>query len=111
MGVVTMELFASPTIRRRILALWFARLPTDRLQRRCASPDDRPLVVSIKSNNARILSALDRKVAQQGLKPGMALASARAMVCELAVAEADEAADTKLLCAIADWCDRFTPFV
>jgi len=41
----------------------------------------------------------------------MALASARAMVCELAVAEADEAADAKLLCAIADWCDRFTPFV
>lgn len=41
----------------------------------------------------------------------MALASARAMVRELAVAEADEAADAKLLCAIADWCDRFTPFV
>jgi len=41
----------------------------------------------------------------------MALASARAMVCELAVAEADEAADAKLLGAIADWCDRFTPFV
>ena len=28
-----MELSASPAIRRRILALWFARLPTDRLQR------------------------------------------------------------------------------
>ena len=41
----------------------------------------------------------------------MALASARAMVRELAVAEADETADAKLLCAIADWCDRFTPFV
>jgi protein ImuB len=106
-----MEFSASPAIRRRIIALWFARLPTDRLQRRCASPDDRPLVVSIKSNNARILYALDRKAAQQGLKPGMALASARAMVRELCVIEADEAADAKLLCAIADWCDRFTPFV
>ncbi|MGZ6008470.1 MAG: Y-family DNA polymerase [Rhizomicrobium sp.] len=107
-----MELSASPPIRRRILALWFARLPTDRLQRRRpASPDDPPLVLSIKSNNARILYAVDRKAARQGLNPGMALASARAMVRELAVAEADETADAKLLTGIADWCDRFTPFV
>ena len=41
----------------------------------------------------------------------MALASARAMVRELAVVEADEPADAKLLAGIADWCDRFTPFV
>lgn len=41
----------------------------------------------------------------------MPLASARAMVRELVVAEADEAADAKQLAAIADWCDRFTPFV
>ncbi len=41
----------------------------------------------------------------------MALASARAMVCEIAVVEADQPADDKLLSGIADWCDRFTPFV
>ncbi|HVE03624.1 MAG TPA: hypothetical protein VNB30_06175 [Rhizomicrobium sp.] len=97
--------------RRRILALWFARLPTDRLQRRCASPDDRPLVLSIKSNNARILYAVDRKAARLRLTPGMPLASARAMVRELNVVEADGPADAKLLATIADWCDRYTPFV
>src|SRR5579871_6803364 len=106
-----MELSASPPIGRRILALWFARLPTDRLQRRRASPDDRPLVLSVKSNNARILYAVDLKAARLKLKPGMPLASARAMVRELAVIEADEPADAKLLAGIADWCDRFSPFV
>ena len=107
-----MELSASPVIGRRILALWFARLPTDRLQRqRRASPDDPPLVLSIKSNNARILYAVDLKAARLKLTPGMPLASARAMVRELAVVEADEPADAKLLAGIADWCDRFTPFV
>ena len=107
-----MELSASPVIRRRILALWFARLPTDRLQRqRRASPDDPPLVLSIKSNNARILYAVDLKAARLKLVPGMALASARAMVRELTVVEADEPADARLLAGIADWCDRFTPFV
>ena len=107
-----MELSASPPIKRRILALWFARLPTDRLQRqRRASPDDPPLALSIKSNNARIIYAVDLKAARLKLSPGMPLASARAMVRELTVVEADEPADADLLDGIADWCDRFTPFV
>src|SRR5450432_734919 len=104
-----MELSASPACRRRILALWFARLPTDRLQRRRASPDDPPLVLSIKNNNARILYAVDLKAARLKLNPGIPLASVRAMVRELAVVEADEPADAKLLAGIADWCDRFSP--
>ncbi len=41
----------------------------------------------------------------------MALASARAMVRELDVVEAEPEADARLLARIADWCDRFTPFV
>jgi len=107
-----MELSASPPIKRRILALWFARLPTDRLQRQWrASPDDPPLALSIKSNNARIIYAVDLKAARLKLSPGMPLASARAMVRELTVVEADEPADADLLDGIADWCDRFTPFV
>src|SRR5512135_297731 len=107
-----MELSANQATRRRILALWFARLPTDRLQRqRSASPDDPPLVLSIKSNNARILYAVDRKASRLSLRPGMPLASARAMVRELVVIEADETADAKQLAAIADWCDRFSPFI
>src|ERR1043165_389887 len=101
-----MEFSASPTIRRRIMALWFARLPTDRLQRRCASPGDRPLVLSIKSHNSRLLYAVDRNAARPRVPPGMPLASARAMVRELNVVEADGPADAKLLATIADWCDR-----
>jgi len=54
---------------------------------------------------------VDLKAARLKLAPGMALASARAMVRELTVVEADEPADARLLAGIADWCDRFTPFV
>jgi protein ImuB len=46
-----------------------------------------------------------------GLAVGQPLANARAMVPHLRVAEADEKADAKLLEDIADWCDRFTPYV
>lgn len=41
----------------------------------------------------------------------MPLANARAMIPVLDVVEADETADAALLSRIADWCDRFTPFV
>jgi len=41
----------------------------------------------------------------------MPLASARAIVGGLAVVEADLPADRRKLIEIADWCDRFSPFV
>ena len=67
---------------RRILALWFPRLPTDRLQRnaRTAASDAPPLVIAAKLGNALRISALDRKASQLGLRPYMPLANARARV-------------------------------
>src|SRR5665213_3777138 len=104
---------------RRIVVLWFPRLATDRLQRRwkaarttgAASPESPPLVVVAKVDNALRLCALDRKATALGLSVGMPLANARAMLPELKVMATNEPADRKLLERIADWCDRFTPFV
>lgn len=64
-----------------------------------------------KTDNALRLSALDHKAASLGLALGQPLANARAMVPELEVLAADHSADLELLTQIADWCDRFTPFV
>jgi protein ImuB len=98
---------------RRILALWFARLATDRLQRkRAPSPEEAPpLVVAAKTGNALKLSAVDRKATALGLAAGMPLANARAMLPALKVMSANAPADLRLLERIADWCGRFTPFV
>jgi protein ImuB len=110
------------TGNRRIIALWFPRLATDRLQRRWkaraertpsaeAPRDPPPLVVVAKEKNALRLSALDRKATAQGLTIGQPLANARAVLPALKVMAANDGADRKLLERIADWCDRFTPFV
>jgi protein ImuB len=96
---------------RRIAALWFPRLATDRLQRRDVTQSDAPLVVVTKQDNALRLTALDRKASKLGLSLGQPLANARAMLPELKVVHADAPADMKLLNNIADWCDRFTPNV
>jgi protein ImuB len=108
-----MDLF---TNRRRILSVWLPRLPTDRLRRKngagkTGDGPDKPLVVSIKNDNALRIYAADRRAARLGLKSGMALADARAMVPVLDVAESDLPSDRALLEKIADWCDRFTPLV
>ncbi|HEY1629962.1 MAG TPA: DNA polymerase Y family protein [Rhizomicrobium sp.] len=99
---------------RRILALDLPRLPTDRLKRRwraCGRLDRRPLVVAGKTDNALRLIAVDGAAARLGLHPGKALADARAMVPDIAVIRANEPADLKLLEAVADWCERYTPLV
>src|ERR1700722_11785127 len=99
------------SVRRRILAIWLPRLPTDRLQRARPSGDNKPRVIAAKVDNALRLSAVDMHAVKLGLSPGMALADARAMIPALDVIAADEAADRKLLERIADWCERFSPLV
>jgi protein ImuB len=106
----------SSKVPRRIMALWFPRLPTDRLQRRelaqkTLAPETSPLVLVAKIDNALRLSAVDRKATSLGLAIGQPLANARAMLPYLKVVAANDPADLKLLTQIADWCDRFTPLV
>jgi protein ImuB len=95
---------------RRYLSLWLRRLPTDRIERTsCSRADAFVAVASIQS--AQRITALTDAAARLGLKAGMALADARAMYPKLPVVEADPEADRRLLEAIADWCDRYTPLV
>jgi protein ImuB len=100
-----------PVSKRRILALWLPRLPTDRLTRKNGAPSKAPLVISAKAGSALHVHALEARAARLGLYKGQPLANARAMVQPLVIVPADEKADAALLDAIADWCDRFTPLV
>ncbi|TRL33472.1 DNA polymerase Y family protein [Rhizobium straminoryzae] len=109
--------------RPRILALHFPRLPTDRILRRRwglswrlngrsnGRHDDTPVVVAGRRDNGMRLLALDETAETAGLRMGQGLAEARAICPNLIVIEEDAAADRRLLEALADWCDRFTPLV
>src|SRR4051812_43611195 len=122
--------------RRRILSLWLPRLPTDRIKRQFLhnngvtkafssevgpgsrkenaskkDSSDQPSIVVAKQNNALQIHALDDAAVRLGLHAGLPLANARAICPDIEVFDADEAADTQALNAIADWCDRFTPLV
>jgi protein ImuB len=73
--------------------------------------DAPPLVTVTKAKNALVISGLDRKASAVGLEIGQPLANARAMLPALKAMTANEGADHVLLGRIADWCERFTPFV
>ncbi|PDS98624.1 DNA repair protein [Rhizobium sp. S9] len=104
---------------QRILALSFPHLSTDRIARRKwglswrsrGRPEAAPIVCAGKYENAMRLTALDEAAEALGLKKGQGVAEARAMHPKLDIVEEDSAADARLLEAIADWCDRYTPLV
>ncbi|MEW6436507.1 MAG: DNA polymerase Y family protein [Pseudomonadota bacterium] len=93
----------------RYLSLWLPSLATDRIIRRTAAAPEAPLATVAKVKNAQRLAAVNRAAARHGLRPGMALADARAILPDLACCAADEAAEAATLAAIIDWCRRFTP--
>lgn len=70
-----------------------------------------PLVVSHHESNTQRVSALDERAEALGLRCGMGMADARAMQPRIDVVEAEPEADRRLLEALADWCDRYTPLV
>jgi protein ImuB len=72
---------------------------------------DEPLVVTQAIKSAQRIVAMNDAAQRLGLRPGMPLADARAMFPALAVAASEAAADGRLLDAVADWCDRYTPLV
>ena len=57
------------------------------------------------------IAAMNDAAARLRLTVGTALADARARHPTLQVAQSDPAADQRLLDAVADWCDRYTPLV
>ena len=57
------------------------------------------------------LSALNHAACRRGLRTGQGVAEARAICPDLDLVPADPAADARLLEALADWADRYTPLV
>ena len=107
---------------KRILTLWLPQWPVDRLcrtWRRAPKADwseDRPergqplALIRAQENNQRI-GALNASAVQAGVRLGMMLTDARALVPELAVQLMAPREDARALASLADWCGRYSPWV
>ena len=95
---------------RRVISLWLPRLATDRLCRAEPAWRDRPLALVRDARGRLQLTAVNRAAERAGLRPGMALANARAMLPRLATTAAEPARDARALAALAEWCGRYSPW-
>ena len=97
---------------KRVVSLWFPKLSTDRLARTNAKDwsaegrRDRRLARQLpapRSGNPHARAA--------GLRPYMRLANSRTLVPDLVTTPVEPQADHRLIETLANWCDRYTPWV
>ncbi|WP_279358928.1 DUF6504 family protein [Methylobacterium indicum] len=97
---------------RRVVCVFLPSWPTDRWRRRHGGPPpDEPVVAAGQDGPRRVLTAVDRAARAAGLRPGLALAQAQAMVPGLAVIAADPEEDAAALTRLAAWCLIYAPLV
>ena len=99
---------------KRVISLWLPRLPTDRLNQATADWRDRirPAQATVEAvASGQRLAAINAAAQACGLHAGMRLADARAIKPDLHTHPADAKADRRLLERLANWCDRYTPWV
>jgi protein ImuB len=97
---------------KRIVSLWFPKLATDRLAR--AGNRDwqaRSAATVVWRDGCPRLAAINPHARAAGLRAFMRLADARALVPDLLTTSSDRDADRRLIETIANWCDRYTPWV
>ena len=79
------------------------------MRRRAASEREAPFALWRKVKGGERLFAVNAAAGAHKLRPGMAVADARALCPALRLEDHDPHADAATLAAIADWCGRFTP--
>lgn len=95
-------------MQRRVVSLWFPRLATDRVLRRC--PVQGPFVLTLRQQNANRIYCLNDEAAEQGLHPGMPYADARAFCPALQSGTANPPADQHFLHLLRRWATRYCPW-
>ncbi|MEO0390454.1 MAG: DNA polymerase Y family protein [Pseudomonadota bacterium] len=95
---------------RRILSLWFPRLGAERLLRRDALLEGRPLIVVDQIGNAQTVSSLCARAAAQGIRVGQPVRDAHAMCEGLQARARQPQAEDAFLSVLRRWAGKFSPW-
>lgn len=91
------------------LALYFPALALEIFSRGAATSE--PLAVAEKRGNRALVAACNEAADACGVRPGMPISAAQALVVGLVVRWRDLAAEQESLAGLAAWAGRFTPAV
>ena len=92
----------------RVVSVWLPFWPTERLRRPAGA---RPCATVISEAGRRVLDAVDPAARRLGLRPGMTLAAAQAVLTTLVPIPADPAGEAEGLARLARWALRYAPLV
>lgn len=101
-------------MHKRIVSVWFPRLPSDRAIRARAigaAADNRPFAITHREKNTDRIYCLNRAAESQGLHRGMGFSDARAYCPNLQSRPANLHADARFLQILARWSKRYCPWV
>lgn len=98
---------------RRILCLHLPYFATEQMRRDVASASDRPppLVLTRPAGAALVVEQVCPVAQQLGVRPGMSLGQAQAIVPELVALAHESQRDRMTLKRLASWAIRFSPIV
>ncbi|WP_417268746.1 Y-family DNA polymerase [Celeribacter sp.] len=96
-------------IQRRVVSLWFPRLASDRVLRRC--PVDGPFVLTLNQKNANRIYCLNESATERGLHQSMAFGDARVFCPDLRSQIAEPERDQQFLHLLSRWATRYCPWV
>jgi len=96
---------------KRFVSIAFRYLKTDWFTVRHPALKEIPFVVRAPSHGRMLIVAANALAEQNGIRTGMALADARALLPSLEAVDDKPGLTQKLLKRIAEWCIRFTPVV
>ncbi|MBN7803486.1 DNA polymerase Y family protein [Algoriphagus aestuariicola] len=94
---------------KRFLSLWFPFLHTDRLAIRKPALRDQAFVFASPQRGRMTITASSLYAVKLGIRPGMAVADARALKPDLLIFPEKPGRGEKLLRNLAEWCLCYTP--
>jgi protein ImuB len=98
-------------MNRRFVSIWFRHLAIDWFSRQQPEINKQPFVLRTPSRGRMIITGVNDLAAKAGIRNGMVLADARAVVPNLRYLDDKPDLPSRLLKKLAEWCIRFTPCV
>ena len=95
---------------RRVISLWLPRFATDRISRKKPALKNKPLVLVREYQTQLKIYAVNAAADEVGLRPGMALADAQAVLPNLTICSNNTTLDKKMLLCLAKWCNQYSPW-
>lgn len=99
-------------MHKRVVSVWFPRLPSDRVLRVCANGTEvHPFALTHHEKNTDRIYCLNQAAEAKGLHRGMGFSDARAYCPDLQSSPANTRADARFLQMLARWSKRYCPWV